>query len=414
MHPNINANNWMKACLMICILTYLYFVARKLHLQNIADDQFFLAIFNSGHMFEKVIQRYTTWTGRFPLELLMTATIGFKLFWKLAIPISVVVLCYSICRIIYNKVSLTTFALCMFFFASIPSDINNDASWWVTGFYNYLLPVTLCVYTFSISYSCSNNRLEKILCLLFSFYFSYMEQAGIAYVVALFILLMFKKEKRNCFNFFLLLIVAFNLIICLKAPGNENRFSLESWTWFPQYQTYGIFNKLSLGFDKLHQLMTFKFNIPLIGLAISLILARSIGEKMRVSIKISMIVIISFVALSIANSLTSFFTTSSFFFNTTLNASNWSSAKIYFSYLYLLIVISSMFNIMLEMFASNKISLTPVTSMLIGFMTVTMMGMSPTVYASGLRVDFLFEIMCIISCMYFLKSFTSSPTQLIK
>jgi len=414
MHPNITANKWMKACIMICILTYLYFVTRKLHLQNIADDQFFLAIFNSGHILEKVAQRYFTWTGRFPLELLMTTTIGFKLFWKLAVPISVVVLCYSICRITHKKVSLPAFALCMFFFASIPADINTDASWWITGFYNYLLPVALCVYTFSVSNSCSNSKIEKTLCLLFSFYFSYMEQAGIAYLVAMCVLLTCKKEKRNYFNFLLLLVVIINLIICLKAPGNENRFYLETWTWYPQYQTYGIFNKLSLGFDKLHQLMTFKFNIPLIGLATSLIVARSYGEDMRASIKISMVVVISFIALSIANSLTGFFTTGSFFFSTTLNSSNWSSIKIYLSYLYIFVVISSMFIIMLEMFTSNKISIMPITSMLLGFMTVTMMGMSPTVYASGFRVDFLFEIMCIVSCMYLFKSFTNTTTQIIK
>lgn len=194
-----------------------------------------------------------------------------------------------------------------------------------------------------------------------------------------------------------------NLAICLKAPGNEQRLLAEPWNWYPQYPTYGLINKLSLGFDKLHQLMTFRYNIPLIGLVAAIIALRSVGGNMLMSVKIAMIVMMTFIAISITNSLTGFFSNISFFYSTTLNASNWSSAKIFLSYLYLFFVISSMFIIMLDMLINKMISALPIIAMLLGFMTVTMLGMSPTVYASGFRVDFVFEIMCILSCMYIFR-----------
>lgn len=400
MQPDITANKWIKYSVLVFSVVYLYIIIRTLHLRGFADDQYFLNIFNSHHIIEHVYGRYFTWTGRFPLELLMTTTIGFNIFWKVGVPASIILLCFSVCRITNYKSSILSFGAALVFFATIPTDINSDASWWVTGFYNYLLPVSLAVYAFSVSYTNRNNIIERAFCIIFSFYYSYMEQAGILYVIAMMTLILFIKERRNKFNYSILLISTINLIICLKAPGNEQRVVLETWTWYPQYQTYGIINKLSLGFDKLHQLMTFRYNIPLIGLSTSILFLGANSGKLKISVKISMVIIMTFISLSVTNSLTGFFSDSSFFYNSILHASRWSSAKIFISYLYIFLVISSMFTIMFDALIKFKISAMPIIAMLLGFMSVTMLGMSPTVYASGLRVDFIFEIMCITSCMY--------------
>lgn len=407
MLSNISANKWINAAVLVCIVSYLYIMATTLQLSGTGDDQYWLSIFNSGQVIEKAIERYSIWSGRVPIELLMTSTIGIIIFWKVAIPTSIVVLCYSICRIANNNFGLMSFAASLVLFLSIPNPINQNASWWVTGFYNYLLPVALSIYAFSVSYVNSNVKLEKIFCIIAAFFFSYMEQAGISYVVAMVVLLSSRKDTRQPFNIFMLFISVVNLIVSLKAPGNENRLMVETWSWYPQYQTYGLIHKLSLGFDKLHQLMTFRYNFPLIGFSAVLFCLRSVSGKMPLSIKIAMSIIMSFIAISITNSLTGFFSTESFFYNTTLHASRWASGKIFLSYLYLWFVICSMFIIMLDMLANKHISLTPIISMLLGFMTVTMMGMSPTVYASDVRVNFPFEIMCIISCMYLFKRYST-------
>ncbi|MDO6405282.1 DUF6056 family protein [Pantoea phytobeneficialis] len=403
MQPNTIANKWIKTSVLICAFTYLFIIVRKLHLRDFSDDQYFISIFNSNHIIQILVERYFTWTGRFPIELLMTTTISFKAFWKIGVPLAVIVLCFSLSRIVNKKVSVISFAITLGLFATIPNNINTDASWWITGFYNYLLPVTLAIYSFSVTYTNSNKPIEKAFCFIAVFYFSYMEQAGIAYVIAISCILLSNKESRSKFNITILTISIINLAICLKAPGNEQRLLLEPWNWYPQYTTYGLINKLSLGFDKLHQLMTFRCNIPLIGLVAAIIALRSVGGKMLLSIKIAMVVMMTFIALSITNSLTGFFSNISFFYSTTLDASNWSSEKIFLSYLYLFIVISSLFIIMLDMLINKMISTLPIIAMFLGFMTVTMLGMSPTVYASGFRVDFVFEIMCILSCMYIFK-----------
>lgn len=403
MQQNTTVNKSFKLLAIVTILTYLYLISRTVHLRGADDDQVFLSIFNSGNIIDLLVNRFNTWSGRFTLELLMTTTIGYSTFWKIGIPLSVAVVCYCCSKIAGFKSLVLPFTLAIFLFASIPNQINVDSSWWVTGFYNYLLPVAAALYAFKVCFLGGSTKLEKLICILLTFYFPYMEQAGLAFIVAMGCLIFSERKSISRFNVIIVIIAAINLFICLKAPGNENRFALEAWRWYPQYQTYGIANKLSLGFDKLHQLMTFTFNIPLIALMVSIFYVRCSYSDMNKSVKISLFFIATFIAISIANSFTDFFSRGFFFNSATIDATRWSAARLYISYLYLFIVISSMFIILIDCFLSKGSGLAPIVAMLIGFMTVTMLGLSPTVYASGYRVDFVFEIMCIISCMSLIK-----------
>ncbi|MEN4830060.1 hypothetical protein [Pantoea vagans] len=399
MLPNTSANKWLKPLAVLTVLTYLLFISKTVNLRGADDDQVFLSIFNSGNIIDILIHRFESWSGRFSLELLMTSTIGYPLFWKIGIPISVVAVCYCCCRISGFRPSIAPFSFALMLFATMPFQINIDASWWITGFYNYLLPVAVALYVYSVCYHGKAGVANKVVCVLLCFYFPYMEQAGIAFVVAMACLICYQRRMVSKFNLAITLLVIINLIICLKAPGNEKRFALEVWRWYPQYQTYGLINKLSLGFDKLHQLMTFRYNIPLIALMISAFYVRCSYSGMRKSTKCALFFIASFISISIANSLTGLFNGGFIFNSTTIDAARWSAGKIYISYFYIFAVISSLCLVLIELAIHAKTNYTAIIAMLIGFMTVTMLGLSPTVYASGYRVDFIFEVMCIIACM---------------
>ncbi|HCU0591849.1 TPA: hypothetical protein ACSW2U_001213 [Enterobacter roggenkampii] len=397
MLQNMNANRWIKLLAVLSVITYLYFIYMSLSLRGYDDDQVFLNIFYSNNILEHLLIRFETWSGRFSVELVMTSTIGYSMLWKLGVPASILILCVSCNKIADLELSCVSIALSFILFASIPADIHSDASWWITGFYNYLLPVSAATYTFSILTKKETNTLEKIACILLAFYFPYMEQAGISFLVATACLFISKRNSISRFELLIALIVIINLTICLAAPGNINRFVLESWHWYPQYQTYGLTEKISLGFDKLHQLMTLRLNFPLIALSVALFILRSSLGEMCNAIKIAMLVISTFIAISIANSFTGLLHNGAFFSGKTIDATRWSSITTYISYSYMLAVISSILIVLIECNLKRKINSTSIIAMLIGFMTVTMLGFSPTVYASGFRVDLIFEIMCIIS-----------------
>ncbi|MFT8369004.1 MAG: hypothetical protein ABF646_09665 [Acetobacter papayae] len=404
MQLNIVANKYVKMLFIISISIYLLFIFIGSHVRSSGDDASYLSVFNSHHIINTLAWRYHKWSGRLAIEWVMVATIGYSLFWKVGIPLSVCVVCYSCCRISGVRCNVLSFSFALFLFAVIPYDINSDASWWVAGFYNYLLPVSASIYVFSILFCGESNKIEKILCILLSFYFPYMEQVGVAFVMAMVFWSIQKRKSLSVFDIIVMVVVCVNLIICLKAPGNRNRFILEVWNWYPQYQTYGITNRIALGFDKLHQLMTFRYNMPLIFFIILLFVTRSLYGKMTYSIKFSMFIVATFISLSVGNALTGLFSSGYFFNPSMLSAERWCVFELYISYMYIFFVISSVITILFDCCVNKITRMVPFFAMIIGFFTVVMLGLSPTVYASGYRVDFIFEISCIISCVSLISS----------
>lgn len=405
MQQKSSANKIVKCGVILCMAWYLFNLMGTLQLRTSGDDLLFLNKSNSIDVFSYVTSRYMTWSGRFTPELLMFSTISISWIWKLGVPLSVLLISFSMCRISVGNFKFPVFTLCFILFLLIPEKINNDASWWITGFYNYLLPISLALYSFSVVMSRTKNKYEKGLALLFTFYFPYVEQAGISFIIALTIHMLFSKIHKNQFMNWVLALSIINFIICILAPGNAIRYANEIWHWYPQYQTYSIVNKLSLGVDKLHQALTMPFNIPMLILSVATFFLGSTLRVKPLSVIVSLLVLSTFVAVSLASSI--FGSPSElFFFNKNLSTDVWSSAKSYLSYLYILIVLSSMILLLLSLYVKKIINLLPLIAFVIGLMTITMMGLSPTVYASNLRVDLFFEVMCIVSASYLVnKSF---------
>ena len=226
MLQKLTVNKWIKLLILISIITYLYFVMRMVHLRGYDDDHVFLTIFHSGNVVEQLLYRFNSWSGRLAIEFIMLFTIGYSFFWKLGIGLSIIVLCFACCRISRLNPGIINIAFALILFAAIPAEINADASWWITGFYNYLLPVSVALYVFSVSFCMKKSIPEKIICIILAFYFPYMEQAGIAFIFAIICLIFARRKKVSYFDITILIIVLVNLIICLKAPGNERRFIL--------------------------------------------------------------------------------------------------------------------------------------------------------------------------------------------
>lgn len=399
MLQNSPANRIVKYGVVLCMAWYLISLMGTLHLRTSGDDLLFLNKSNSVGVLSYVTSRYMTWSGRFTPELLMFSTISFPWIWKAGVVLSVLLSCFSMCRISAGKFNFTIFTLCFVLFLLVPVKINNDASWWITGFYNYLLPISLALYSFSVVISRTRNKCEKLLALLFTFFFPYVEQAGISFIIAVTIYILCFKQYKDKFLMCLLLLSIVNFLICIMAPGNTIRYANEIWHWYPQYQTYSILNKLSLGVDKAHQALTMPFNIPALALSFSVYILGANLKVKPISVTISLIVISTFMAISLASS--SFGPPSDFFFfNKTLTSDLWASAKSYLSYFYVLVVFSSLLLLLASLYIEKTINLLPITAMAIGLITIIVMGLSPTVYASSFRVDLFFEIMCIVSASY--------------
>lgn len=393
------ANKIIKTTLALSILAILITIFFKLSLRPDADDQHFLAALNNQTLSDYITQRYMTWSGRATLEAVMVLTIGHEWFWRLSIPLTLLLLACSISRISTGKVSIQGVFLSIILLMCIPLSINNDTVWWVTGYYNYLLPTATAVYALSIMMDENRRKVEVLLSFACAILFSYAEQTSVAFLISSSILLAANKKNRNAYFISMILFCAINFIILMKAPGNYERLNLETWRWMPEFSEYSFVHKMALGFEKVHQSFVIKYNIPVIAMALLLVASYKSNGIKSASGNISALISIVFVCFSVLASQKGFAFSENFFSEVFITSDKWCFLDTYLSYFFIMTFISSITILILSLNLNESNKLISVLSFLIGCISVFMVGFSPTVYASSLRVDYVFEVGCIISLM---------------
>jgi hypothetical protein len=115
------------------------------------------------------------------------------------------------------RTGLIPIALFVILFANMPVQVINDSVFWVTGFYNYLLPTSVAFYVFSVFLSGIDSKAHKIISVVLAFYIFYMEQAALCFLVAMALAFVFKRDYITKFSVLLFVIVLVNFIICIKS-----------------------------------------------------------------------------------------------------------------------------------------------------------------------------------------------------
>ncbi|CAI3933249.1 unnamed protein product [Commensalibacter communis] len=399
---NLSVNKYFKVFCFSIIVFLLILLSISVHLDRATDDDFFLSIVDHWNIIDFLVERYKIWTGRIPLEALMVSTINYPIFWRAAIPLSLLLLSTSISKIVCHKVTLYyTFVILILLFA-IPLFINANAAWWVTGFYIYLLPLSLATYAISFILNQTQSKIQFVLVCMMTFLFAYAEQIGVFFFLIVLTVFYSEKRTRNYKNFIIYGLALINFFISITAPGNYVRLRAETWSWFPDYFNYSFIQKLSFGFDKLHQLFGFYWNVPLIVFMLLLALLYIVyGTKFLVG-NMCLATVIAFMSISIVqwNGLSFPLFGKNFLNANILNAEKWVSVSTYISYFFVMMVIISLLVLILATLKNNHTKLMVLSIFTVGILDTIIIGLSPTIYASSLRVDYVFEVCCVMSCMY--------------
>ena len=403
MLQTINANKTARLFMVIVIAAISVMIANYVSLRPEADDQYFLGALKNIGLVDYLIQRYSSWSGRVSLEAVMVLTIGHPWFWKVAIPATLIFLSVSIARISGSKSILSMTFIGIMLLLLVPYGINIDAVWWVTGYYNYLLPTAFATYALSVMLQDCPSFVERFLSLISVILFAYAEQTAVAFIILSLTLIISDKKKRNTYSIAMILLCMVNFFILIKAPGNIVRLHTETWRWMPEFSEYTMIQKLALGFEKVHQSFTLAWNFPVIGLSILLVF-RYINEAKKsfagfcASALICTFIIFSLISSSYVNTIRY-----DFFSPVFITADKWSSGPVFASYFFIMMVIASVVVLILSTKSSMMMKIISASSFITGLITVFMVGFSPTVYASLLRVDYIFEVCCIASFMCVMK-----------
>lgn len=380
-------------------------ISSSLKLQDFADDLVFSHALDHTSLYDFMVGSYASWSGRFTLNALMVGTINHHSVWKIGIPLSIAILCMSASRIITGKFDIKIAALAVFTYLILPKEILANGSWWVTGFYNYLLPAAAMTYSLSVFMKRGSvgwgEGLLSILCLLIS---CFSEQTSIVTAVSALLLVIFCREFRRGFSYTYIFVTAILSWLMFSAPGNFHRLQEETWRWMPGFESENLVTKLIYGYDRVHQAMVMPDSIVFCLLCVFCIVLILRVEGRTKTGNFFALVLMAHVALILLIRLGLVHPNESFYNPEYLNPQRWISFSRYLSYIFTSFVIVGTCYALAVSSLKDKDYIKPLVMVSLGFATIIMVGFSPTVYASGMRVLYLWAVMIMCSaCFVFYK-----------
>ena len=393
-----NIKNKNNIIILFLLLVFLFLVGRGLELNLSPDDDDFsyLSVVASGDSWGFLKNRYFVWSGRFVLDGFLLLTIAHSWVWKALIPCCIFLLAWSIekiCRLGVNF-SHQVFVMALFLIFMIPEHVAQNAMWWITGFYNYLLPLACGFFALSVFVDRDeSNTWLKILSLAALVFACFSEQIAVLVICLSVALVVYARRLKKYEIIFISLAVIFFLVLYL-APGNYLRSQVEL-RWFPDYRYYGFFQKISFGLDRLHVDFWSRqsFLVPiLMGLALCVLIKMKILQGFI--LKLSLVLLSSYFLFYIFSVQQNFHL--GFPVLKEISSDNWLSVTKYLSYFYMLVLFSLIGNIFISMKKGWLIAF-------IFFMAIALtivVGLSPSIYGSGSRILFLFNVSVVLAIVF--------------
>ncbi|HAJ7427491.1 TPA: hypothetical protein HNV55_07545 [Escherichia coli] len=407
----MNANNITKQALLFALLVILFFaITNDIHLRGKDDDLFFLTASHSD-FFDFLLERYMTWSGRAIIELITIATIGNLTIVKLMIFASVLLVCVSSCAAFGEGKNLKYTVSFLTLFLLIEPNVLGNSVFWVVGYYNYLLPFSLLFYAMYVYINQrKSNCFSKILAILSITIACNNEQSSFLAIMTIPSMMIFDYCKNGKlptkFSVLFLLFALMSFIFLFCAPGNYVRLDKEKLTWMANFDSMPILVKVGHGIDIFNHMI---FNRNYVLIVYSLICLFYIFKQ---QINITNAVIILFLGSYVIIGLTENRELlrlplqsigDKYFHKDKITYGGWSDIKLYVSYWYALSVYSCIAISPLLTLRERVDGMRFIFISLLAFISVLMLSFSPTVYASGDRVLFLFNVLTIASMLGYIK-----------
>ena len=352
------------------------------------DDIFFATIMQKMNIYEFTAMRYHTWSGRYLIEAFMVETINISYAPQLIIISSFALLSYSISKIASDdgKLSLTSLTIASILLLSVPGT-SSQAILWVSGGYNYILPFALGLYSLS---NLIHEKHRTLSVSLVALYFSCNnEQFGAVALLVIAITTAIRKHKKSSIKYEIIYLVtaAVSFIANMLAPGNKARFLAEVPNWMPDFNNLSLFDKITIGMDRLNNHVHYPDNITLF---VFCLIALFIASRKNGFSLISCAAII-FCGMHALYFISTFYPKFSFYHTKMLLPEfiradsavpdSWTSVSLYTSYTLSIMVILSAFFAVADDRKSQSLFWKLIIVMLCGVVSAVMIGMSPTAYA---------------------------------
>lgn len=401
-------------------ITLMHFVA----IMGTGDDAWFFKISHDANfnLIKWLESRYMTWSSRTLIEASLVISVSLpRICWRIA-DSAILILCMVMIsklfvrRNKFNNIFLGLLYLSLDYFALI------TAGWQATTI-NYLWPMAaLFVSVYPMAKWIREEQIrpyEYIIYALANIYAVFSEQACVILIILYVSIGIYslKKLHLNLGKFYgiQLLIDIAGLLNALFCPGNAKRNISEVATWFPEYKTFSVLQKIDLGISSTIKSLFLEKNVMFLLLLFTLTVIGWIRYK-KLFYRIIMIFPFVFVlGLNVVrilfgngSGLFRFVSTYGVLFEKTNHF-----LKVYIWYAFLLFMcLLIMIDILLVAKDTAKGLLIDLT-FVIGLASKAMLGFSATVWASYSRTGWFCQIACLCCTIMLLETIEKDKKKII-
>lgn len=247
----VPAAEGVSALLLVVAAIY---IMRGLALQDGDDDQYFLHALDQRGLLEFLAWRYQGWTGRVLIEALLVTTIGTPAVWTLGIPLALLGSAWAIWRLaLFPRMPVFSGTLSVLALLWLVSRmVLQDAAFWVTGFYNYLLPCALGLLAMTVLSDVAWRRGPALLPAMVAMVIACQaEQVAFVLLTCLLVRALLRRASGEGTGAEVVAMLAggASALVSGLAPGNALRLVSEL-RWFPEFADAGLIEKLAFGPDR--------------------------------------------------------------------------------------------------------------------------------------------------------------------
>lgn len=384
---------WLAAFFLFLIFVVIF---RGLSLQSYGDDAFYVSVLDDDTVFGFISHRYSVWSGRALLDAINIVTIRHSIVWKIGIPLTFLLLCYQIYRltlwrIFTPSVGVLIVAGVMF---SISGDVTAWGSWWVTGFYNYLLPLTLGFFTLRcVLHKSVHSGASKALAIICAIIACQQEQVALSLLAALVVVAIYRVVSRASIRLDVMTLFAgvVSAGFLFLAPGNSSRLK-EEMSWLPEFPRMGLSDKLLLGIDRINaHANDMSSHVFLLAMLVTFCLVFLLKRGWQLKPLVLVILGVGIVSFMLGGANLPD-VSSKLLFSGKVLPENWTNYSVFVSYAKTMMIYGALACCVLYFSDTHADVYAGIGVLALSFGMIMAVAFSPTVYASGARVLYVPDV----------------------
>lgn len=380
---------------------------------NRYDSAFFIEQMQKMPLMDFISMRYQTWTSRIFIEIVVCTVLSHnKIIWILMNTVMTTLIGYSILKLFVKKDNKEMIWISLIFILLYP--LNKVATCdWGAGTINYTWPLALLLFsTISIRKIWNKEKIKiymyPIYILTLIFACNQEQCCMIAFgIYFLFIILSFIKNNKKVHPFIIIqwLITLASILLIVTCPGNYARKLDEIITYYPNFETLTILDKVSLGLTSTtNNLLTNGNIVFIIFSALSALIICKKYKNNLFKIIACIPLVFSLIFSVFKDNICAIYPYFGMLCDklelqtVILNSTNYFEPINYLPLIISFILLGSIFLNILLIFKNidNNIGL---LIFILGLASRVAMGFSPTVFASTDRTFIFFEFALIINCI---------------